>query len=940
MTERMFTLDPFQQESIEVLKSGHSVLVAAPTGSGKTVVAEYAVEEAQRLGEKVFYTTPIKALSNQKYRDFKEQYGADEVGLLTGDNAVNGNASVVVMTTEVLRNMLYAGSDLLEGLRYVVLDEVHYLQDAFRGPVWEEVIIHLPKSVRLVALSATVSNADELAEWITEVRGQTVAVLETTRPVELRDLYGVSERNTSQLHVVPVLVKGKPNREAFRFDLQSGRKNDRHDGKQSKQGKQRRRRPFSTPRRLDVVHYLRRRELLPGIFFIFSRAGCDDAVSGAIDSGIDLTTTEEKARIGDIAASRTSHLSERDLVALEYERFVAALLRGVGAHHAGMVPAFKETVELCFVEGLIKVVFATETLAMGINMPARSVVLDKLTKFTGETHESLTPGQYTQLTGRAGRRGIDPLGHALVLWSPYVTFDQVSRLAGSNSFPLFSSFRPSYNMAVNLVRRVEEDAASDLLRQSFAQFQARSAVAKLATKVQKRKDDVQKATDSLTVPRAEVEASRPSNRGEDGGSVADNPELADRIAKAVDRLAPGDVLAASATHERAVVVSTAFRRGQARVRLVNEVGDSFTIDTEAFQDIPDTIGTLTLPEPYAPNSDRFQAAVGHELSRASFRTRRKNGRPGKNRKNGSGSNGGSRAHLSVVRGGDSDDSFPSDNFPSEEHPGESSSSDTDQRFNLALLDQIEGDEREIEALSKRMAARDGSIEKQFAAVRGVLDELGYLDGWSLTDRGETLVRVYHERDLLITEALMSGLLDGLDDAELAGMVSGFTYEHRSATPPPSPWFPSKPARTRFAELEAMHGRINRLERAAGLPETSEPDPTIFASVHAWALGVDLDDVLDDDLTGGDFVRQIKQIIDLLRQLATAAPNPDTRRRSAAAADRLDRGVVTASGAVAGPSSGGSAEPVGAADAEEHAESDETDDVRGSSSDTEQDSDDD
>ncbi len=853
-----FTLDRFQQQAIDILDGGKSVLVGAPTGSGKTVVAEHAVEEARSLGEKVFYTTPIKALSNQKYRDFKERYGADSVGLLTGDNAVNGNAPVVVMTTEVLRNMLYAGSDLLEGLRYVVLDEVHYLQDTYRGPVWEEVIIHLPPAVRLVALSATVSNLDELADWMTEVRGETIPVLETTRPVELRDLYGVAERGTSQLHVVPVLVDEKPNREAFRFDVQGGRSRDR----KGKGGPPKRRRPFMTPRRLDTIHYLRRRDLLPAIFFIFSRAGCDDAVSSALDAGMDLTSSDEKERIADIAATRTAHLSERDLDALEFDRFVAALERGVGAHHAGMVPAFKETVELCFVEGLIKAVFATETLAMGINMPARTVVLDKLTKFTGETHESLTPGQYTQLTGRAGRRGIDPLGHALVLWSPYVTFDQVARLAGSNSFPLFSSFRPSYNMAANLVRRVEEDAASALLRQSFAQFQARSAVAKLAKKVAKREGEVEKATASLTMPRAQVEAERPA-----AGSVVahgQDEQVAQQIAKAVDRLAPGDVLSASATHERAVVVSTAFRRGQARVRLVNEVGDSFTIDTEDFQEPPDTIGTMSLPEPYAPNSDRFQKAAGHELSRTSFRARRKKG-----------------GHLVAV----------SDN-------GAVPGGDDSTRFNLALLEQIEADEKEIAALSKRMAARDGSIEKQFAAVRSVLDELGYLDGWALTERGETLVRVYHERDLLITEALMSGLLDGLDEAELAGMVSGFTYEHRSSTPPPAPWFPSKTARKRFGELEALHARINRLERAGALPETSEPDPTVFASVHAWALGVDLDDVLDEDLTGGDFVRQIKQIIDLLRQLATAAPNPDTRHRAAAAADRLDRGVVTASGAVA------------------------------------------
>ncbi len=855
--ERSFRLDPFQVEATEVLASGKSVLVAAPTGAGKTVVAEFAVAEAQELGEKVFYTTPIKALSNQKYRDFREQYGADAVGLLTGDNAVNPNASVVVMTTEVLRNMLYAGSDLLDGLRYVVMDEVHYLQDAYRGAVWEEVIIHLPKHVRLVALSATVSNADEFSDWITEIRGETVAVVETTRPVELKDLYATSERGSGHLHVVPVLIKGNPNREAFRFDVQSGK------GRQG--GKQRGRRPFATPRRIEIISYLRKRDLLPAIFFIFSRAGCDDAVSSAYDRGMVLTSKDEQTRIGEIAAARTAHLSENDLEALEYDKFHRALINGFAAHHAGMVPAFKETVELCFVEGLVKAVFATETLAMGINMPARTVVLDKLTKFTGEHHESLTPGQYTQLTGRAGRRGIDPVGHAIVLWSPYVTFDQVARLAGSSSFPLRSSFRPSYNMAVNMVRRVPEDGADELLRQSFAQYQTDRAVVKLTRKAEKQREDIARAEAAMTVDRATVEASLGETVQPRGRDSLD-ADATQAVLKSLSRLEPGDVLASSEVHDQAVVISSAFRRGQPRIKAVTALGDVVVLEVEDFAAPPDTIGRLELPEPYAPNSDRFQATVGHELGRASFGNR--------NPKRGG------RRHLSVV----GDDRV-------------NAGGSNEDRLNRSLLEQIHEAEQRLAKTTEKIENRDGSITRQFAAVRSVLEELGYLDGWELTGRGETLVQVYHERDLLISEALMSGLLDGLDEAELAGMVSGFTYEHRSATPAPPPWFPSKTARTRFKELEALHARINKLERANGLPLTNAPDGTLFAAVHGWALGGDLDDVLERDITGGDFVRQAKQIIDLLRQIGTAALDPETRHAARAAAERLDRGVVTASGAV-------------------------------------------
>ena len=440
-----FPLDPFQLRALDSLDAGRSVLVAAPTGSGKTVVADYAIDLALAGGRKAFYTTPIKALSNQKHGDLVRRLGGERVGLLTGDNAINGDAPVVVMTTEVLRNMIYAGSPALDGLHVVVLDEVHYLQDHYRGPVWEEVIIHLPPDVGLVCLSATVSNAEELADWITTVRGACDAVIEEKRPVELVNLYLVGDKGSPDLHLLPTLVDGRANPEASRLDaesLRAGAGAGRPD-----RGRPRRR--FFTPNRLDVVDLLAEEDLLPAIYFIFSRAACDDAVATCLDAGIRLTTPEERDRIRDIIDAHIAGLGDADLHVLGYSRWAAGLEAGVAAHHAGMVPPFKEAVEACFAAGLVKVVFATETLALGINMPARTVVIEKLTKFTGERHEFLTPGDYTQLTGRAGRRGIDPLGHAVVLWSPFVPFEQVAALAASRSFRLTSAFRPTYNMAAS-----------------------------------------------------------------------------------------------------------------------------------------------------------------------------------------------------------------------------------------------------------------------------------------------------------------------------------------------------------------------------------------------------------------------------------------------------------------------------------------------------------
>ena len=395
---RGFPLDQFQRDALDALDAGDSVLVAAPTGSGKTLVAEYAVERALAAGGKVFYTTPLKALSNQKYGDLARVHGPRTVGLLTGDNSVNGDAPIVVMTTEVLRNMIYAASPALEDLQYVVLDEVHYLQDRYRGPVWEEVIVHLPPEVTLVCLSATVSNAEEVAAWIETVRGSTAAIIEEHRPVTLEHRYLVGERGADQLHLLPTFVAGpdgelRPNPDAARLDA----RNARDPGWR---GRPRTR--LRTPSRVETAELLAAESMLPAIAFIFSRKGCDQAVEQCLAAGLRLTEPHERALIREIADAKTAGLADDDLDVLRYDQWLAGLEAGFAAHHAGMVPPMKEAVEEAFAGGLVKVVFATETLALGINMPARSVVIEKLSKFTGERHEFLTPGEYTQLTGRAG----------------------------------------------------------------------------------------------------------------------------------------------------------------------------------------------------------------------------------------------------------------------------------------------------------------------------------------------------------------------------------------------------------------------------------------------------------------------------------------------------------------------------------------------------------
>ncbi len=464
-------LDRFQLEAMDVLDDGRSVLVTAPTGAGKTVIAEYAVHLGLAEGVRTFYTTPLKALSNQKFTDLCKLHGSAAVGLLTGDNSINAGANVVVMTTEILRNMIHSERTSLSTLGYVILDEVHFLENPYRGGVWEEVILGAPPEVKLVCLSATVANSGELAAWIEKVRGDTSIVSEAERPVALHDLFAIGDRSSERIHLLPVFVNGKPNADAIELDELMPRHGPRTGRPRTVQHRSSRTRPRAyRPRRSEVVERLGAAELLPAIYFIFSRAGCDEAVRYCLDDGIRLTSPAERGQIRDIAESHVDSLSDDDLAVLGYARFVTALESGLAPHHAGLVPPFREAVEECFAQALVKVVFATETLALGINMPARSVVIEDLTKYSGAGHQELTPGEYTQLTGRAGRRGIDEVGYGVVLASQFHSFEDVARLAGAPGRPLTSSFRPTYNLAISLVRRYERAEAYRIVTSSFAQF--------------------------------------------------------------------------------------------------------------------------------------------------------------------------------------------------------------------------------------------------------------------------------------------------------------------------------------------------------------------------------------------------------------------------------------------------------------------------------------
>ncbi|WP_426572835.1 DEAD/DEAH box helicase [Aquihabitans sp. McL0605] len=897
MTAEPFVLDRFQREAMAAIDLGHNVLVAAPTGSGKTVVAEHAVARAIAEGRRAFYTTPIKALSNQKYADLVRRHGRHQVGLLTGDNAVNPGASVVVMTTEVLRNMVYAESSALDDLAWVILDEVHYLQDTYRGPVWEEVIVHTPPSVRFVCLSATVSNADELAGWITAARGRTDTVVEHERPVELVNHFLVYDKGSGDLVQVETLVDGRPNPEGTRFDAPG------NDGPRSERFRQRGKHRWGTPRRTEVVEHLAGSGLLPAICFVFSRKGCDDAARSVLDAGMRLTTGPERERIRAIAEAHTDHLSDGDLGALEYGRWLAGLEAGVAAHHAGMVPPFKEAVEACFVEGLVKVVFATETLALGINMPARSVVIEVLSKFTGEHHEDLTPSQYTQLTGRAGRRGLDPVGHALVLWSPWYGFDKVAALASSREFVLRSAFQPTYNMVVNLVRRYDRDTAHELLGRSFAQYQADQSLGRIVHRRASRQQLLDQAVERARCELGDVDEYRARRSAERQQAREARQGARAQLASMVEELAPGDVIRVAG--HRLAVLSVSHRKGGVRLRVIDGDARVSVLDPDDFDEPPARAASISLPEPYNPRNRIFQrqAASALRKARVTHRSGVIDGTVG------AGPDGGGAAATVPVQARAAD-------LPVAACP--------DLDAHLMAASERDRLVRQLDELDRRVDDRTTSLTRRFDKIEGLLTARGFLSGWNLTARGEILARTFHESDLLVATVMADGVLDDVDEASMAGLVSMLTYEHRSKEPPPTPWYPSPGVRERATRIEKLGRTLARDEERAGLPATRPPDPTFLALAYAWAAGESFDVVIaEEDLSGGDFVRNVKQLIDLLRQVGEVAPSSETRATARAAADRLFRGIIAASSEVSTNDGPGSASPpthpVEATDPAPHAE---------------------
>jgi ATP-dependent RNA helicase HelY len=863
-----FELDPFQTEAIEALAAGRTALVCAPTGAGKTVVGEFGVWLALRRGTKAFYTTPIKALSNQKFGDFIAQHGADHVGLLTGDNSINGEASIVVMTTEVLRNMLYEGSPTLRGLGLVVMDEVHYLQDPYRGAVWEEVFIHLPPEVKVAALSATVSNAEEFGAWLRTVRGPTDVVIETKRPVPLEHRYMVGEK----LH--PMFVSNgerRPNPTLMRL----GR--DPRGRGRGERGRRTRPR-FRPPDRVAVVGRLAEQRLVPAITFIFSRAGCDQAVRQCISAGVRLTNAEEAERVREYVEMRANVLPPDDLAVLGYDAWLEGLTRGVGAHHAGLVPLFKETVEELFQRALVKAVFATETLALGINMPAKTVVIERPIKFTGERHEFLTPVEYTQLTGRAGRRGIDPVGFGVMLAQEDIPFTRIAELVSARSFPLTSSFRPSYNMAVNLVARYDIDEAKRLLNLSFAQFLTDKGLSKLTREIERNERFLEGYREHVRCDRGDFEeywrlARELRGRKRDESERRRRHRL-DSVREAFGALRPGQVLQIGRGKRAGLAAVLEVRRGRSgepQPVVMTEGRQIARLATRDFREAPGVVGEVRLPR-----GDPRRPAFRHDVARQLHEI---------------------DPLQPTVPGSRARSEDPAANALEERVRAHPVYDCPDREEHERWAERIDALERDTADLRRRVGRRSQSLARTFERVLDVLSRFGYVDDGKPTEKGEVLRRIYNESDLILAESLERGVFDGLDTAELAAVVSTLVYETRSPVPR-EPAFPNDRVRRAFGQIMRGFREIGAAEDQLGLELCREPDPGFVEVAYWWAREEPLEEVLDlADLSAGDFVRSAKQVWDLLRQIEEAAPTDALASRCRDAAKLVYRGVVAASGAL-------------------------------------------
>ncbi len=872
-----YSLDAFQYQAIDALNQGHSVVVSAPTGSGKTLIGEYAIHRAIAHGQKLFYTTPLKALSNQKLRDFREQFGTENVGLMTGDLSVNREASIVVMTAEIFRNMLYAEfdehDDPLADVEAVVLDECHYMNDAQRGTVWEESIIHCPPSVQIVALSATVANAGELTDWIERVHGPTQLILSSFRPVPLsfsfcsaKGLHPLLNKEGTGLH---------PNCKVWRSPK----------GNKRKVRSQKLLQPLP-PSISFVISQLAEREMLPAIYFIFSRRGCDKAVKEL--SQICLVSLDQQ----NLIKGRLKHFSLANPEAVRDGIHSDALLRGIAAHHAGVLPAWKELIEDLFQQGLVKVVFATETLAAGINMPARSTIISTLSKRTERGHRPLMGSEFLQMAGRAGRRGLDLQGYVVTVQSRFEGVKEAGQIAISKADPLVSQFTPSYGMVLNLLQRHDLNKAKELVERSFGRYLASLDLIdeeKFINELFFQLEELKAIAGDIPWTDFEDYEKRRSCLKEERRLLRILQQqaaetLANELTLALQFARIGTLVSLKAPQLKgkvtpAVIVKKQDGSGQFPLLLcLTDENIWVLLPCHSVVSLHAELSCLDVSQLKSPDfrqageirhGDDQSLIVSHMVLQISKRHEMKTPQYDLA--------GEVRTQAELVKGLE---------IEIEKQPAHKWGDRKKLKKHRRRMEELE---MEINERKRLLHYRSNRHWETFLSLIDILQHFGCLDELMPTEIGRTVAVLRGDNELWLGLALMSGHLDDLQPSELAAVFEAISTEINR----PDLWsgfpIPSK-AEEALRDLSGIRRELLRVQERHHLNIPAWYEAELMGLVDAWARGKSWNDLIaNTSLDEGDVVRIMRRTIDLLAQVPYClAVSEELRTKARSALKAINR----------------------------------------------------
>ncbi len=849
-----FPLDPFQIEAIKAINSGNSVVLTAPTGSGKTLIGEFAIYRGLTHESRVFYTTPLKALSNQKFRDFINQFGEKKVGLLTGDISINRDAPILVMTTEIFRNMLYGEfeefDDPLVNLESVILDECHYMNDPQRGTVWEETIIHCPSRAQIIALSATISNADQLQNWIEKVHGPTVLVNSNKRPVPLDFIF------CSAKGIHPLLNnKGNgihPNCKIWRAPKG-----------QKKKGKVGRIMQPKTPPIAFVVSKLAERNMLPAIYFIFSRRGCDKAVEYIKD--LSLVSYSE----ANLISQRLDVYLKNNEEGLKDKFHCEALKRGIASHHAGLLPAWKELVEELFQQGLIKVVFATETLAAGINMPARTTVISTLSKRTDEGHRLLFSSEFLQMSGRAGRRGKDLQGYVVTLQTRFEGAKEASTLAISEPNPLVSQFTPSYGMVLNLLQNYSLDKSRELIKRSFGSFLylgESSEETAILDNLEKDLKELKKLTSNISWQDFDSYEKLKSRLKEERRLLRilekqAAEKLSEEITSALTFIKDGSLISIKAPQINRKVVPALICKKIYESKEIKSLL-CLTIDNLFILIKPSYIVNIF------PDLEEIEI-VKLEEPRMSF--------------SGEVVRGDNESQTFVDRIFDISEKYdlrtPQYDLTNEVLAQKKLITNLEERITNQPVHKF-GDSKKLKRYRKRiieieqeivmknnlMQAKENHNWKKFTCLIKILNHFGCLNDLEITEVGQSVGAIRSENELWVGLVLLSGYLDDLAPPDLAAIIQAICVDVRR----PNLWCNFKPSIKVidvFNELESLRKLVASKQNKFNINTPIFLETELTGIISEWARGKKWKELIfNTSLDEGDVVRILRRSMDVLSQI--------------------------------------------------------------------------